>query len=103
MHSATLNGLNLPVRQELMYYIGAQGNNMVFQNRSSGAYIFRPDPKNPVAKRFTENLNETKIYKGKLVDEAHQIFNDWNKQIIRVYKKENHIEFDWLVGPIDIR
>lgn len=104
MHSATLNsGLSLPIRQELMYYIGAQGNNWVFENRSSGAYIFRPDTDEPVAMPFSSNiLKQTVVYKGDLVDEAHQTFNEWNKQIIRVYKNENHVELDWIVGPIDI-
>ncbi|KAF5294472.1 hypothetical protein FQR65_LT01598 [Abscondita terminalis] len=103
MMKAGLNGLNVNVRQELMYYVGAQGNNVIFQNRSSGAYIFRPDPKQPQAQQFVDTVKNVKVYTGDVVDEIYQEFNEWNRQMIRVYKEnENYIEFDWLVGPIDI-
>ncbi|KAK4872844.1 hypothetical protein RN001_014873 [Aquatica leii] len=97
------NYVNLDVEQELMYYVGAQGNNEVFKNRSSGAYIFRPDPEQPDAQSFLPFFDNVSIYTGKIVNEIHQVFNEWNRQIIRIYKNNpNYIEFDWLVGPIDI-
>uniref|UniRef100_A0A1Y1KZL6 Alpha-mannosidase n=1 Tax=Photinus pyralis TaxID=7054 RepID=A0A1Y1KZL6_PHOPY len=100
----TLHSWPLNLRQELMYYHGAIGNNRP-SNRTSGAYVFRPDPKNPTAKPFTDSiLSNLKVYKGKLVDEVHQTFDNAAKQIVRVYKRQkNYVEFDWLVGPIDIR
>nr|CAD7445524.1 unnamed protein product [Timema bartmani] len=39
---------------------------------------------------------------GDLVEEIHQVFSDWTSQVIRVYKEESHVEFEWLVGPIPI-
>ncbi|KAJ8872261.1 hypothetical protein PR048_025863 [Dryococelus australis] len=39
---------------------------------------------------------------GELVDEVHQVFDDWASQVVRVYKEEDHVEFEWLVGPIPI-
>ncbi|XP_024086114.1 lysosomal alpha-mannosidase-like [Cimex lectularius] len=80
------------------YYIGAVGNNEVVQNRSSGAYIFRPESKLiPIAIKPI-----TKIVKGPIVSEIHQKQSDWVSQIIRVIKGSDHVEFQWLVGPIPI-
>lgn len=39
---------------------------------------------------------------GDIVDEVHQTYSDWVSQIIRIYKGEGTIEFNWLVGPIPI-
>lgn len=36
------------------------------------------------------------------MEEVRQVFNPWISQIIRVYREENHIEFEWMVGPIPI-
>lgn len=102
--TARLSAVKLPqdrlsVDQDFFYYEAQAGNNEVFKNRSSGAYIFRPrseDPM-PVAKK-----PETKIYKGPIVEEMHQWFNDWVSQVIKVYKNENYMEFEWLVGPIPV-
>lgn len=40
--------------------------------------------------------------RGDHVEEVRQIFNDWISQVIRVYREENHIEFEWMVGPIPV-
>lgn len=53
------------VEQTFHYYLSAEGNNEVFENRSSGAYIFRPKDSHP------RNMNYTgtyKFYKGKFTD-----------------------------------
>ena len=39
---------------------------------------------------------------GKLVQEIHQHYNDWVGQVIRLYKDQDHIELDWVVGPIPV-
>lgn len=102
LQTVALNDQTLGVKQELMFYLSAQGNNLVFENRSSGAYIFRPDPRQPTALPFKNPVSVT-TFKGPLLDEVHQQFGDWAKQIIRVYKGvRDYIEFDWLVGPIDV-
>lgn len=94
-----MNGVSENITQEFYYYKGAYGNNAEFKNRSSGAYIFRPNG--------TEILVSPKatltIYQGELVKEVHQHFNDWVSQVIRIYEYVNRVEFEWLVGPIPIQ
>ncbi len=41
--SVTSNGATTKLTQTFFYYEGAVGNNREFENRSSGAYIFRPN------------------------------------------------------------
>jgi len=87
------------VSQEFLFYEGAVGNNAEFLNRSSGAYIFRPN-ENKI--HFATDQVEIEVYKGDLVHEVHQKFNDWISQVVRVYNKDSFAEFEWLVGPIPI-
>ncbi|ERL87070.1 hypothetical protein D910_04471 [Dendroctonus ponderosae] len=96
LKSVTMNGVTLPVSQTFLHYLSHDGRD---DNDPSGAYIFRPDgeiiPFNKPA-----ILSKTQ---GEVVDEVHQRFNEWITQIIRVYKgAQNYIEFDWLVGPLNI-
>ncbi|XP_020290943.1 lysosomal alpha-mannosidase [Pseudomyrmex gracilis] len=91
---------NMSAVQSFVYYEGAEGNNRVFKNRSSGAYIFRP--KEASSKNFVYT-GSYKIYKGPVVQEIHQTINEWVSQIVRIYPEEEHIEFDWLVGPIPVK
>lgn len=84
-----------------MFYNGANGTNKGEINRASGAYVFRPANTTPAALPISDRATY-KSYSTELVDEVHQIFNSWIRQVIRVYKNENFIEFDWLVGPIEI-
>jgi lysosomal alpha-mannosidase len=51
-----------------------------------------------------KNINHIKwnIFSGDIVDEIHQTFSSWVSQVVRIYKQENHVEFEWLVGPIPI-
>ncbi|KAK2580291.1 hypothetical protein KPH14_012534 [Odynerus spinipes] len=85
--------------QSFHYYEGAEGDNKVFENRSSGAYIFRP--KTPTIHNLV-NQKQYSIVKGPLVEEIHQKINDWVSQVVRVYTGEERIEFEWLVGPIPV-
>lgn len=66
-------------------------------NRSSGAYVFRP--KQDTAQTIS-NQAKTSVYRGELVEEVHQKFNDWISQVVRVYRDKPYAEFEWLVGPI---
>nr|XP_022916135.1 lysosomal alpha-mannosidase-like [Onthophagus taurus] len=100
LKTVTMNGITLPVTQNFMYYNGANGTNIDGERRASGAYIFRPAKSTPEALPISTQATY-KVYTSDLVDEVHQEFNDWVKQIIRVYKENNHIEFDWLIGPIE--
>lgn len=75
------------------------GTNEDNDHTASGAYIFRPTKED--ADQLSDEVTYT-IVEGDIVDEVHQSFNSWVTQVIRVYKNENYIEFDWLVGPIEI-
>ncbi|XP_023318565.1 lysosomal alpha-mannosidase isoform X1 [Trichogramma pretiosum] len=95
----SLKSPNLDYTQSFHYFEGAEGNNKIFVNRSSGAYIFRPK------ENFAKDLPDTgvfQIFKGPLVEEIHQIINDWVSQVIRIYNGKNYVEFNWLVGPIPV-
>lgn len=96
----TIDGATNKLSQNFIYYKGAIGDNKEFTNRSSGAYIFRPDPKTP-EKLITKQAT-IEVFRGDQVDEVHQVFNDWISQVVRVYKTENFVEFEWLVGSIPI-
>lgn len=103
LESVTINGKELKVRQELLYYLSAQGDNSEFSKRSSGAYIFR-NLNGTVAQQMSDKVEFT-TYKGEIYDEIHQVFSDWAKQTIRVYHDEgvnDNIEFEWYVGPIPV-
>jgi lysosomal alpha-mannosidase len=50
----------------------------------------------------TVNHIKGNIFSGDIVDEIHQTFSSWISQVVRIYKQENHVEFEWLVGPIPI-
>ena len=45
-----------------MYYEAAEGNNAVFENRSSGAYIFRPRSSSP--QTFNETSSRAALVQG---------------------------------------
>lgn len=87
-------------KQEFFYYEGNVGDNYEPKNRSSGAYIFRPKV-NTTEKLVASEVRYT-LHEGELVDEVHQVFNEWISQVIRVYKKEMYVEFEWMVGPIPV-
>ncbi|XP_071568794.1 lysosomal alpha-mannosidase-like isoform X1 [Temnothorax nylanderi] len=94
------NNQDMSVVQSFQYYTGAEGNNKIFANRSSGAYIFRP--KETSARNFAY-IGSYKIYKGPVVEELHQTINEWVSQVVRIYPEEEYIELDWLVGPIPVK
>ncbi|KAJ4433199.1 hypothetical protein ANN_15456 [Periplaneta americana] len=93
----TSDGVN--VIQDFMYYEGFIGDNWGSDHRSSGAYIFRPK----TSDKFEVSDSATAVvYKGEVVEEIHQTFSPWVSQIVRINKGENHVELEWLVGPIPI-
>ncbi|XP_012160548.1 lysosomal alpha-mannosidase isoform X1 [Ceratitis capitata] len=97
--TVTSDGMTRIVNQEFVYYEAATGNNREFRNRSSGAYIFRPARDQVRSIALQPKL---KIYRGDLVEEVHQSFNEWVSQVVRVYRQQRHAEFEWLVGPIPV-
>ncbi|XP_011181146.2 lysosomal alpha-mannosidase isoform X1 [Zeugodacus cucurbitae] len=97
--TVTADGMTRIINQEFVYYEGAIGNNREFRNRSSGAYIFRP------ARDQVRSISlqpKLKVYRGNLVEEVHQQFNEWVSQVVRVYRQQHYAEFEWLVGPIPV-
>lgn len=63
------NGISSSFKQNFHYYEGALGNNGEWLNRSSGAYIFRP---NSTEQLLSKNL-KFKVVKGAIVQEVHQV------------------------------
>ncbi|KAK6633436.1 hypothetical protein RUM44_004039 [Polyplax serrata] len=100
LSSISLNGKSTSITQSLEYYEGAIGNNHGFENRSSGAYIFRPKEQNTIKISTKPNIT---IHRGPIVTEIHQVFSSWASQVIRQYAGEVYAECEWLVGPIPIQ
>uniref|UniRef100_A0AB38ZEA6 Alpha-mannosidase n=1 Tax=Ectomocoris sp. TaxID=3104572 RepID=A0AB38ZEA6_9HEMI len=90
----------IPFNQNFYYYQGAVGNNDILRGeRSSGAYIFRPNGSEiPIS--YSRPL--TKIIKGPVVTEIRQTFSDWVNQVVRLQDGSKAIEFQWTVGPIPL-
>uniref|UniRef100_A0A1B6DE70 Alpha-mannosidase n=1 Tax=Clastoptera arizonana TaxID=38151 RepID=A0A1B6DE70_9HEMI len=89
---------NRTIHQSFWWYKSFPGINTDPNHRASGAYVFRPD-------RDPKKINKSpksKKYTGSIVDEVHQVFNDWVSQVIRNYKGSDVIEYNWLIGPIPI-
>lgn len=100
LRSITMNNKTILIKQELLYYRGTVGDNRAYLDRSSGAYIFRP---NGTEAYKLNTKAQIKLFQGDLIVELHQVFNEWAAQIIRVYKTESLVEFDWIVGPIPLK
>ncbi|KAJ1527978.1 hypothetical protein ONE63_007908 [Megalurothrips usitatus] len=98
VHGVHAGGANISLNQNFLYYRSMAGDNEQFSTRASGAYIFRPNGTEvPVTGKAS-----VKVYKGDLVQEVHQTFSDWVSQVVRMYAGENHVELEWMVGPIPV-
>ncbi|XP_006874364.1 PREDICTED: lysosomal alpha-mannosidase [Chrysochloris asiatica] len=89
--------LQLPVRQAFFWYNASTGNNE--SSQVSGAYIFRPNQREPLPVR---HWAETRLVKTALVQEMHQNFSSWCSQVVRLYPGQRHLELEWTVGPIPV-
>lgn len=91
-----MNGVTIPITQQFLHYTSHNGTN---DTDPSGAYIFRP-----VGEAIPfDNPQVVRSFKSDIVHELQQRYNDWITQIIRVYPgSQNYIEFDWLVGPLNM-
>uniref|UniRef100_A0A336LYZ7 Alpha-mannosidase n=1 Tax=Culicoides sonorensis TaxID=179676 RepID=A0A336LYZ7_CULSO len=98
LDSVTTEGVTHKLTQYFLWYEGAVGNNREFLNRSSGAYIFRPNN----TEQIISNKAEIQVVRGPHVEEVRQVFNSWVSQVIRVYREENFIEFEWMIGGIPV-
>lgn len=70
LESAQINGAQMKVRQNFYYYRSAVGTNWRPEQRSSGAYIFRPNQTSASPISFKALVQ---IVRGDLVDEVHQV------------------------------
>ncbi|KAK8672388.1 hypothetical protein V6N13_110760 [Hibiscus sabdariffa] len=85
------------VDQSFSFYTGYNGaKDKVPQN--SGAYIFRPNGTYPIK---AEQASVT-VIKGPLIHEVHQQINTWIFQTTRLYKEKEHVEVEFIVGPVPI-
>jgi len=88
----------IALKQEFLWYHGfkpADGQ------RASGAYIFRPTETEPAT--LSDQVELSDIFTGPLVQEIHQKYSPAVSQTIRLYKDQEHVEFDWVVGPIPVK
>ncbi|XP_067124288.1 lysosomal alpha-mannosidase [Centruroides vittatus] len=98
-YAITKEGIHLPINQSYYWYRAMNGNNSKINFRASGAYIFRPNGTEPYIFNETSSAH---AYLGPIVKEIHQTFSSWITQVIRIYKDEEYVEFDWVIGPIPV-
>lgn len=67
--------------------------------QASGAYVFRP---NGTYVMQSKGKIQSTVMRGPLIDEVHQQINSWIHQITRVYKNKEHVEVEYMVGPIPV-
>ncbi|KAK8970565.1 hypothetical protein KSP40_PGU019649 [Platanthera guangdongensis] len=85
------------LKQSFKFYTGSSGDDV--DSQASGAYVFRPNGTFPI--KYEEEV-PFNILQGRILDEVHQQVNPWIYQITRVYKEKEHVEFEFIVGPIPI-
>ncbi|XP_068085072.1 lysosomal alpha-mannosidase [Anabrus simplex] len=71
-----------------------------YKSDGSGSYIFRPANESTFV--AVDCAVHRVAYKGDVVEEIHQTFSPWVSQVMRLYRKANYIELEWLVGPVDV-
>lgn len=103
------SGAQIPLKQSIGYYVGTAGDNSKFENRASGAYIFRPNCTDAVAEdasaciRLTTTArSQVVVIEGPLVSEVRVSVNDWLSLVTRLYADVPELEFEWTAGPIPI-
>ncbi|KAJ8939544.1 hypothetical protein NQ314_011111 [Rhamnusium bicolor] len=75
---------------------------LFYATKDSGAYVFRPDENTKNAVEFDKVESSVLTNEGNLIRELKQVWGNWITQIVRIYKEEDFIEYDWLVGPIHV-
>ncbi|XP_064076019.1 lysosomal alpha-mannosidase-like [Vanessa tameamea] len=88
-----IEGIKILISQNWYYYSQSQ------QTLQSGAYSFRPGKDRPTP--VTDKVSYHTI-RGTLVKEIRQRFSDWITQIIRLYRGEEFVEVEWIIGPVPI-
>ncbi|XP_039762685.1 lysosomal alpha-mannosidase-like isoform X1 [Pararge aegeria] len=83
---------------QIYYWTGCYGDNTNTSQRSSGAYIFRPQTKIPYDITYTSNGT----VKGPVVTEIRAISDQNTLTTFRLYKGLNYFEHDFVIGPINV-
>ncbi|KAK7395992.1 hypothetical protein VNO78_16657 [Psophocarpus tetragonolobus] len=86
------------VELSYLYYSGYNGTHQK-DPQNSGAYIFRPNGSYPITHEKKVPLT---VLQGPVLDEVHQQINPWIYQITRLYKGKEHVEVEFIVGPIPV-
>ena len=87
-------------KQEYLFYLGHAGTNIQFDDRASGAYIFRPQEQGPTPVGLPQ---VSEVYTGDLYHEIYNVYDHNVSQVMRIPRWDNplfDVEVEWLVGPI---
>ncbi|KAK4798026.1 hypothetical protein SAY86_030352 [Trapa natans] len=84
---------------ELSYSFYSGSNGTEEDPQKSGAYIFRPNGTFPLSPATETRMT---VVHGPIIDEFHQQINSWIYQVSRVYKEKEHVEVEFIIGPIPI-
>uniref|UniRef100_A0A7N0UN86 Alpha-mannosidase n=1 Tax=Kalanchoe fedtschenkoi TaxID=63787 RepID=A0A7N0UN86_KALFE len=87
------------LEQSYTHYAGAIYDKTEENPQAAGAYIFRPNGTTLIKPQEPVHL---KVLRGSIVDEVHQKINPWIYQINRLQKGKEHVEVEFIVGPIPI-
>ncbi|XP_048233937.1 probable alpha-mannosidase At5g13980 isoform X2 [Ricinus communis] len=87
------------VEQSFSYYTAYNGTGNDKDPQNAGAYIFRPNGTFPIK---PERQLPLTVMHGPIIDEVHQQINQWIYQVTRLYKGREHVEVEFIVGPIPI-
>ncbi|XP_021663062.2 probable alpha-mannosidase At5g13980 isoform X2 [Hevea brasiliensis] len=87
------------VEQSFSFYTGYNGTGNDKDPQNAGAYIFRPNGTFIIK---PEKQIPLIVMRGPIVEEVHQQINQWIYQITRLYKGKEHVEVEFIVGPVPI-
>ncbi|KAJ8752293.1 hypothetical protein K2173_003929 [Erythroxylum novogranatense] len=87
------------VDQSFIFYAAHNGTGNKKDPQNDGAYIFRPNGSFSIK---PEHQVPVTVIRGSIVDEVHQRMNPWIYQINRLYKGKEHVEVEFIIGPIPI-
>ncbi|XP_059047343.1 lysosomal alpha-mannosidase-like isoform X1 [Achroia grisella] len=94
----TIQNRDLSFDLSFFYYPGCYGDNREFINRSSGAYIFRPNATEAIE---LETINRSKV-DGDIVSEIRTTRTHNVNSVIRIYETSTYIDHYFVIGPIPI-
>ncbi|GAV59511.1 Glyco_hydro_38 domain-containing protein/Glyco_hydro_38C domain-containing protein/Alpha-mann_mid domain-containing protein [Cephalotus follicularis] len=86
------------IEQSFSFYAGYDGRNDT-NPQNAGAYIFRPNGTYLIKPEGQVPLT---VVRGPVVNEVHQQINRWIYQITRLHKGKEHVEVEFIVGPIPV-